>query len=98
VHDDKGVTTISNDGATIMKVRDVTRSHEASAPPPTRRETRRSANSSPRAPALEVPRSFVLFATGVVARLRRNDSFGFFAKNDAAFSSPPADRTRVPFP
>lgn len=26
VHDDKGVTTISNDGATIMKVRDETRS------------------------------------------------------------------------
>ena len=49
VHDDKGVTTISNDGATIMKVRDETRSPRGvGTADDARNETRRSANTSPR--------------------------------------------------
>ena len=49
MHDDKGVTTISNDGATIMKVRDETRSPRGvGTADDARNETRRSANTSPR--------------------------------------------------
>jgi hypothetical protein len=39
VHDDKGVTTISNDGATIMKVRGTFRAGEA--PPQPKQSERR---------------------------------------------------------
>lgn len=42
--------------------------------------------------------SFVRAFRPAWSRVSQNDSFGFFAQNDAAFSSPPADRTRVPFP
>jgi hypothetical protein len=72
VHDDKGVTTISNDGATIMKVRDETRSPRGvGTADDARNETRRSANTSPRRSRL-----FASLAKGSARALKsRRDRF-----------------------
>ena len=65
LHDDKGVTTISNDGATIMKVRDVTRSQRRRDPPP----KARNAPIGQQFPTGSRLASFVrAFRPGVVAR------------------------------
>ena len=89
MHDDKGVTTISNDGATIMKVRDETRSPRGvGTADDARNETRRSANTSPRAPAL-----FASLAKGRRARKHRVETVFAKKQRRARFVSAfPTDR------
>jgi hypothetical protein len=89
VHDDKGVTTISNDGATIMKVRDETRSPRGvGTADDARNETRRSANTSHGAPAL-----FASLAKGSARALKsRRDRFREKKRRARFVSAFPTDR------